>query len=135
MKMATDLHKEIARYAKKNGYPAAHFADAKCKCGGRTFTLALDDTEGAAVRRCTKCKKKHAMGDSAEFLADATLEDCECPCGKDIFEITAGVALYEDSEDVRWLYIGCRCPSCGLAAIYGDWKNEYDDYRALLAKM
>ncbi len=132
---SSDVRKEITRYAKRNGYPAEHFADAVCKCEGRAFTLALDDTEGAAVRKCAKCKKKHPMGDSAEYLKGATLDDCECPCGKDIFEITAGVALYRDSDDVRWIYVGCRCVACGLAAVYGDWKNEYDGFRELLAKV
>ena len=47
-------------------------------------------------------------------------------------EVTAGVLLYDDSEDVRWRYLGCRCPSCGLTACYGDWKNEFEGYRELL---
>jgi hypothetical protein len=131
----TDLRQEIARYAKRNEYPADHFADAVCICGGRVFRLALDDNEGAAVRTCAACSAKHPIGDSAEFLDDAELGDCECPCGKDLFEITVGVALYRDSEDVRWLYLGCRCPTCGLAAVYGDWKNEYIGFRELLAKV
>jgi hypothetical protein len=133
--MAKDVRKEITRYAKKNGYPAEHFGEAVCKCGGRTFQLQLDDNAGAAVRKCAKCKKKHPIGDSAEYLDEAELDECECPCGKDLFEITAGVALYADSEDVRWIYLGCRCPACGLAAVYGDWKNEYEGFRELLAKL
>ena len=51
--------------------------------------------------------------------------------GRD-FEISAGVALYQDSQDVRWLYVGCRCVCCGLTACYGDWKNEYPGYETLL---
>jgi hypothetical protein len=50
-----------------------------------------------------------------------------------VFEITVAVSLYADSEGVRWLYIGCRCPACGITAVYGDWKNEFDGYRELLA--
>ena len=53
----------------------------------------------------------------------------------DHFEITVGVSLYHASQDVRWLYVGCRCPSCGVTGVYGDWKNEYLDYRELLAKV
>ncbi len=44
------------------------------------------------------------------------------------------MSLYEGSEDVRWLYVGCRCPACGLTAVYGDWKNEFNGYRDLLPK-
>lgn len=130
-----DLREEIARYSAKNGYPVAHFADAVCPCGGTRFGLSLDENEGAAVRRCAGCKAEHPIGDSAEFLDGAELEECACPCGTEEFEITVGVALYEDSEDVRWLYVGCRCPACGLVAVYGDWKNEFEDYRALLARV
>jgi len=34
----------------------------------------------------------------------------------------------ETRDDVRWLYLGCRCVTCGLTACYGDWKNEYPGY-------
>jgi hypothetical protein len=69
----------------------------------------------------------------------AELEKCACPCGGEEFEITIGVSLFEDSEDVRWLYLGCRCQTLfdedGRAEIvlvpmlYGlSWAmgNEYD---------
>jgi hypothetical protein len=130
-----DIRDELLRYGKGNGYPVQHFADAACPCGGRSFRLSLDDTEGAAMRTCAACQTRHPIADSAEYLADAELEECACPCGGDAFEITVGVSLYEGSEDVRWLYVGCRCPRCGLTAVYGDWKNEFDGYRELLARV
>jgi hypothetical protein len=131
----TDIREELARYGGLNGYPPHHFADAVCTCGGRTFRLGLDDTAGAAVRTCPVCAVAHAIGDSEEYLAEASLDECVCPCGSDLLEITIGVSLYADSEDVRWLYLGCRCPACKLVAVYGDWKNEFDGYRALLARV
>ena len=130
-----DIHGEITRYAGLNGYPAEHFADAVCQCGGRHFGLSLDDDAGAAVRRCAGCNTDHAIGDSSEYLAEAQLEECSCPCGHEMFEIAAGVALYDASQAVRWLYLGCRCTRCGLIAVYGDWKNECEDVRSLLAKV
>src|SRR5438270_13627508 len=96
---------ELARYSKAN-YPAEHFAGAKCRCGGRQFRVLLDDDEGAAVRTCAGCGREHPIGDSKEYLAEAELEECECPCGGGVFEVTAGVALYAGSEDVRWFYLG-----------------------------
>lgn len=129
-----DIREELVRYAALNGYPAHHFADALCACGRRTFGLALDDTEGAAVRTCASCAVEHPIGDSAEYLAEASLEECACPCGAEQFEVTLAVSLYESSEDVRWLYIGCRCPTCGLTAVYGDWKNEFNGWRDLLSR-
>ncbi len=130
-----DIADEIRRYSEKAGYRAEQFAEAVCSCGGETFLLALDDDEGAAVRTCTSCGLEHAIGDSDEYLADAELEECGCPCGADAFEITVGVSLYEGGEDVRWLYLGCRCPACGLTAVYGDWKNEFNGFRALLGRV
>jgi hypothetical protein len=130
-----DIRAELLRYSKTNAYPCHHFADAACTCGGKRFRLALDDDEGAAVRICAGCKTEHPIGDSDEFLEEAELGECACPCGGEEFEITVGVSLYEDSEDVRWLYVGCRCPECGLTAVYGDWKNEFNGYKELLKRV
>jgi hypothetical protein len=61
-------------------------------------------------------------------------------CRKRIFELSVGVHRYREvddsiSDDVRWIYIGCRCVSCGLVGCYADWKNEFQGYRKLLRKM
>jgi hypothetical protein len=131
----SDVREEILRYSKLNGYVVHHFADAACSCGGKVFVLLLDGNEGAAVRKCAVCNSEHPIGDSGEYLKDAELEVCACPCGGEKFEITVGVSLYENSEDVRWLYLGCRCPSCGITAVYGDWKNEFNGYQELLSRV
>lgn len=130
-----DIREVILGYSQSNGYPATEYADAVCKCGGYLFRLRIDDDQGAAVRTCDACGRVHPIGDSQAFLPGANLRECECPCGSDLFEITAGVALYPWSDDVRWLYLGCRCPECELTAIYGDWKNEYFGFRELLNRI
>lgn len=130
-----DIRDEILRYSKRNAYPAHHYADAVCKCGGRLFTLRMDDAAGAAIRKCVSCFEEHAIGDSEDYLKEAELQIYQCVCLENIFEITIGVSLYRDSEDVRWLYVGCRCPKCGLTGVYGDWKNEFNGYRELLARV
>jgi hypothetical protein len=132
-----DIPVELARVGELNEYVPTQFADARCTCGSNTFRLRLDDAAGAAERTCvaTGCGKAHAIGDSADYLAEAELEDSQCVCGGTEFEITVGVALYQGSDDVKWLYVGCRCPACGLTGCYGDWKNEFEDYRALLARV
>ena len=134
----SDIRGEVLRYSTVNGsdgYPAHHFADAVCTCSNKQFRLLLDDNEGVAIRICTACGIEHPIGDSAEFMEEAELEECTCPCDGIQFEITAAVSLYPDSEDVRWLYLGCRCPACGLTAVYGDWKNEFNGYQALLSQI
>lgn len=127
-----DIRAEIIRYSIENGYEATQFADAKCKCGGGVFSLLIDDNEGCAARTCVKCDDQHPIGDSEEYLDDAELFQPTCLCEAEQFEVTVGVALYEKSDDVRWLYLGCRCPKCGLVGCYGDWKNEFNGYKKLL---
>jgi hypothetical protein len=127
-----DIREYLRGYSERVTYPIEHFADAQCACGNMTFRLALDDDVGAATRTCTACGHSHPIGDSGDYLEDAELGEAECPCGGDEFEITAGLSLYKDSEDVKWLYIGCRCVKCGLTACYGDWKSEFNGYRDLL---
>jgi hypothetical protein len=128
-----DLPAEIASHSRASGYEATQFRNALCQCGTDTFRLLVDDSEGAAVRQCASCSHEHPIGDSAEYLSEASLEECECPCGNSSLQITVGVALYTDSRDVRWLYIGCRCPVCTQMAVYAFWKNEYLDFTELLA--
>jgi hypothetical protein len=130
----SDIRQEITRLSAE-GDLASEFADAVCRCGGKLFRLRMDDAQGAAVRICAACAHEHPIGDSDEYLAEAELDDCVCVCDGDQFEITVGVALYDDSEDVKWLYVGCRCPSCGITGVYGDWKNEFNGYRELLARV
>jgi hypothetical protein len=130
----SDIREELLGYA-KGSYLPTQFADAVCQCGSLQFTLLLDEDEGAVVRTCTLCQQVHPIGDSGEYLEDAELEQCACPCGGEVFEVTIGLALYEGSKDVRWLYLGCRCPGCELTACYGDWKNEYEGYETLLNRV
>jgi hypothetical protein len=131
-----DIRPEIIRYSTKLGYRAEQFADAVCTCGGKYFGVYLDDIAGVASRVCVACDAEaHPIGDSAEYMKEAQEKKCACLCGQEVFEITVGVSLYDDSEDVRWLYLGCRCPACGLTAVYGDWKNEFPGYRELLARV
>jgi hypothetical protein len=127
------IQDELLRYSAANGYRADYFADAVCcECEGKTFLLLIDDAVGAAVRRCVSCNEDHPICDSEAVVASAELEECSCPCENETFEIVVGVSLYRESEDVRWLYLGCRCISCGLIATYGDWKNEFIGFQKLL---
>jgi hypothetical protein len=127
-----DIRPELGRYSRSNTYVVHHFQDEGCACGATALRLRVDDQEGAAVVTCLACKLERPLVDSARYLDVAELEECECPCGNVALEITLGVSLYADSEDVRWLYIGCRCPKCKLVAVYADWKYDGDDFRKLL---
>jgi hypothetical protein len=130
-----DIRGELARIGKLNEDVPTQFADAECSCGSHLFRLALDEEQGAAIRTCSKCSTVHPIGDSDEYLEEAEPQPSICTCGKDVFEITVGVSLYDESDDVRWFYVGCRCSSCGVTGCYGDWKNEFIDYRELLKRV
>lgn len=132
---AADLRTLLIQVGKANGYEAHHFAEPVCSCGSTVFKLFLDDESGCAVRVCAACDDEHPVGDSADFLDEAELEQAQCPCEQEVFELCVAVSLYEDSDDVRWLYLGCRCPACGVTELYGDWKNEFEGYRELLARV
>lgn len=134
-----DDHADIVAFLRErsaNNYLATKFANARCaQCEADEHAIQLDDGAGVVVRTCRVCKTSHPVGDSAEFLDEAELDDCQCPCGNEMFQLTIGVALYEGSEDVKWLYVGLRCTECGLIGNYGDWKNEFNDYKKLLARV
>jgi hypothetical protein len=130
-----DIETELSRYSDLNGYPTKYYVNASCICSGKLFNLKLDDNEGVAIRSCVSCEYEHPIGDSIEYTGNAELEECECPCGFAAFEITVGISLFEESEDIKWIYIGCRCENCGLTACYGDWKNEYSNFYKLISRI
>ena len=129
-----DIQFEIVRYSQKNEYEAVRFSQATCTCGGILFSLESDEHEGVAKRICATCGTESFMGDSAEYAAEAALESHICVCNYAYFAIMSGVALYPESDDVRWYYIGCRCASCQLVGVFADWKSESGNAVAFLAK-
>lgn len=129
-----DIRQQVEQYS-ESGYRARRFRESVCECGNRIFRLRTDEVEGAGERTCTTCGDRHLMGDSAEFAASANLERHECICGSEEFELLSGIALYSDSNDVRWYYIGCRCTACNLIGVFADWKCEAGDAESFLAKV
>ncbi|RKH88753.1 hypothetical protein D7Y21_13605 [Corallococcus sp. AB045] len=64
----------------------------------------------------------------------ADLQRSECLCGAVAFQIVSGVALYEGTQDVRWLYVACFCPACGFIGVHSDWRCEGGEADAFLAR-
>ncbi len=126
------------------GYRPERFGDVVCGCGVRALNVLLDDDAGVVIRACPACEEEHPLGDSAEFIDDDTEPgQCQCPCGKDLFEVVIGLALYAADDDVasaavravRWVSVGLRCIGCAQIACYGDWKNEHDDVDDYLRRL
>ncbi len=130
-----DLQHEMSRFSRLNEYICDQFLNVVCSCGNRLFSLYVDEDAGAAVRVCSNCKHQHAIGDSDDYLDEAELERCICVCDQESLELSVGVSLYSDSDDVKWIYIGCRCPECRIIGVYANWKCEYIDYRELFSKV
>ncbi|HGK7305752.1 TPA: hypothetical protein ACJ509_003659 [Stenotrophomonas maltophilia] len=130
-----DIRTAIEDFSERNGYPATDYRASACACGSTLFRLFDDEAAGVARRDCVSCGKLHLMGDSAEYADEAELEAHWCLCGNESLAIHSGVALYPDSRDVRWLYIGCRCPHCQLVGVYAEWKCEAGDVEAFLARV
>ncbi|MBA2113691.1 hypothetical protein [Bremerella alba] len=128
------LKAQIVEYSEANEYVATHFATAVCNsCSGDVFELLMNEEEGVAARICVTCDEEHGIGDSDQHIAKVEeIFDVLCTCDGTKFRIMAAVSLSDDSEDVRWFYLGCKCVECGLSGVYGDWKNEFHGYQVLL---
>jgi len=131
---ASDLEAYLDEYT-ADGYPIERFVLAKCVCGSELFVVDADDTEGAASRTCVACGNQTFIVDSGEYWEDAEPERCACPCGNEQMNVGVGFALREDGGDIRWLYIGCRCSTCGVLGCYADWKIDYSPSLQLLGQV
>jgi hypothetical protein len=137
---AADIREVLTR-DRGTVHPISVFADAVCDCGGREFSLQVDEEHGEAAWFCKACNAQYLFHDrdiDGYYEGDpkADTECCNCPCterGGSHFEVTVGASLYDDSEDVRRVYIGCRCVACGLTACYADWNRVDIPYPKLFA--
>jgi hypothetical protein len=129
----------LAQRCMDEGYPT-RFADAICQCGGRVFSLTVDETIGEACWFCDGCDAVylfHSVETDEEYHGspDSDEVDCVCPCGQDRFEIVVGASLYGRTESVRMAYIGCRCVACGLMGCYASWPRVDMPYARFFANM
>jgi hypothetical protein len=121
----SDLDEYASAYSAET-YPVRTVVHATCgSCSGVEFAITLDEEEGCAVRTCASCDQAQALLDSDEYLDEATLEGAECPCGGTTFNTAVGFAFYDDSDDVRWVYLVLRCTADGVLGCYADWKIDY----------
>ena len=127
--------KDLAEYVRAyqaGGYPVARVQELVCeKCQGTTFSVLVDDEEGCAAAMCRDCRHEHAIADSIDYLDDAELGECACPCGGEEFAVAVGFALRADGE-VRWISVGLRCLADGTLGVYTDWKIDYGPTAHLL---
>lgn len=119
-----DLSEFITAYSAQN-YPTQRVVQSRCEsCGSTRLRLRFDDDEGGAESTCVECGAVRLLLDSEEYWEDADPADASCPCGGEEFEVGVGFSLRDDG-DVRWVYIGGRCTSCGVLGVFADWKIDY----------
>jgi len=95
------------------------------KCGSDSFTFKIDINEGAVETTCTVCNKKHLLLDSEDYWNKCKPEIAKCPeCKKYQYNVGIGF-IHRVSGEVKWVFIGNRCASCGLLGSYGDWGINY----------
>jgi hypothetical protein len=121
---AADLD-EYLMQATTAEYPADRVEHARCTCGGTRFRVEVDDEAGCALRTCAQCGAEQLMLDSAEFWEEADPEECECPCGAEVFELAVAFSHRED-HSLKWVTLGLRCVACGALGVYADWKIDYE---------
>ena len=130
---ANDIRGFLEAYSDDGGYPVSEFTLSRCTCGSIEFELDADDEEGWATRTCKACGGKHLICDSAESQDDAEPERWACvECKGYTCNVGVGFALYKRSRDIKWLYVGCRCPRCGILGCFAGWKVGYGDSERLI---
>jgi len=130
-----DIRRFLESYAPE-GYEVQDFRLAACSCGEVRFRLEADDDEGFALRTCTACGHRHFICDSEEYQREANPERYRCvECGSEEANVGVGFSLYEDDQEIRWLYVGVRCARCGVLGCFAGWKIAYTPSRHLLDKV
>jgi len=99
------------------------------------FHLDADDAEGVAKRTCAKCSRQHFLCDSEEFAEEAEFERWRCGCNSEVTNIGVGFSLRKKEDEIRWLYVGCRCAKCGILGCAAGWKIDYAPSRQLLDRV
>ena len=129
-----DIKEYLDAYSAES-YRTTEFRQARCSCGSEVFELLADDEEGCAKRICTSCRQERFICDSEEYWQDASPVAWKCvECGSTAANVGVGFSLYDDGE-VRWLYVGERCSTCGILGCFAGWKVGYSPSKGLLEQV
>jgi hypothetical protein len=130
-----DIREYLAAFTEES-YPMNEFRLARCECDGVAFRVDADADEGSARRTCGSCRRDHFICDSEEYWDDSDPEEWQCiECGADRANVGVGFSLYDESDDIRWLYLGVRCAQCGVLGCLADWKVGYGPSRQLMDRV
>ncbi len=117
-----NLEDAINKYAKANKYPATRYDAVACSCGSDNFKMFSDDEEGGVYLVCAECGEEHDIENSRGYIEKACQNVCNCD--QESLQVGVGKSFYEGTDDPRWIYVGAKCPGCGLAGVYVDWNER-----------
>jgi hypothetical protein len=113
----------MKKYAIANGYPIEEFTNIICdECDEEFFELYSDENEQGAFLTCIECEKKHDIENSKQYLEKELYYKCKC--NNCFLKIAIGKAFYENSKDIRWVYVGGHCTECNLSGVYVNWNER-----------
>ena len=116
------LRDEIISYGKSIGYIPTQFDEIICECGATRFEMFSDDDEGGCGLICQECGAGLSIMDSADYMENPLKNTCSC--GNEILHVVQGLSFYDDSNDVRWVYVGAECDKCDVKGVYVDWQER-----------
>lgn len=94
-------------------------------CGKDVFKIRVDQNEGAVQVICHSCGMKKILLDGEEIWKECRPRARKCPiCKESLYNVRVGFH-YRDNGDVKWVYIGNRCISCGTLGSFADWSIDY----------
>lgn len=96
-----------------------------CSCGSDTFTILVDQDEGAVLLKCTQCAEEKFLLDSEEYWPSCTPKAGICRlCKGAEYNVRVGFVRKENGN-IEWIYVGNRCTECGALGSYVDWGIDY----------
>jgi hypothetical protein len=115
-------------------YPIHEHHLSVCDCGSEVFFLHWIPDEGAVRRTCTKCGKKYFVCDSEESWEGRPRKFKCIECKSVEANLGVSFSLYDDKSNIRWIYTGYRCVTCGVLGSFADWKIGYGPSLHLLSQ-
>ncbi len=95
------------------------------QCGNNIWEAELDPEVEAVQMHCRKCDHDRFLMDSEEYWDECEPEALNCQaCSGTVFNLAVGLAR-RDNGDVKWIYVGSRCTTCGQLNCPIDWKISY----------
>ena len=98
----------------------------KCEnCGANSFFIKMNDVGNAIEIECKDCNEKWLILNDEKDWGDSRPNTVSCQnCKGNKFNVTLGFVI-RNTDEVKWVYIGTMCESCGELDCPSDWKVDH----------